>query len=146
MEVVKKSVKKFESIIVIALLGMMVLVVFLSTIELAVILVEQLLSPPLLLLEIDELLKIFGFFLMILIGLELVETLKVYISEEIVHVEFVFLVAIIAVSRKVIVLDIKNLDPLTLIGLASIILALSGGFYLLKKTLGINQKQLPSDK
>ena len=140
MEVVKKSVKKFENIIVIALLGMMVLVVFLSTIELGVLLVEQLLSPPLLLLEIHELLKIFGFFLMILIGLELVETLKVYISEEIVHVEFVFLVAIIAVARKVIVLDIKNLDPLTLIGLASIILALSGGFYLLKKALGINQK------
>ncbi|MBW2216177.1 MAG: phosphate-starvation-inducible PsiE family protein, partial [Deltaproteobacteria bacterium] len=101
MEVVKNAVKKFEYIIVIALLGMMVLVVFLSTIELAVILVEHLLSPPLLLLEIHELLKIFGFFLMILIGLELVETLKVYISEEIVHVEFVFLVAIIAVARKV---------------------------------------------
>ena len=52
MEVVKNAVKKFEYIIVIALLGMMVLVVFLSTIELAVILVEHLLSPPLLLLEI----------------------------------------------------------------------------------------------
>ena len=87
MEVVKKSVKKFENIIVIALLIMMVLVVFLSTVELAVTLVEQLLKPPLLLLEIDKLLKIFGFFLMILIGLELVETLKVYISEEIVHVK-----------------------------------------------------------
>ena len=140
MEVVKNVVKKFEHIIVIALLGMMVLVVFLSTIELAVILVEHLLSPPLLLLEIHELLKIFGFFLMILIGLELVETLKVYISEEIVHVEFVFLVAIIAVARKVIVLDIKNLDPLTLIGLASIILALSGGFYLLKKALRLKRE------
>ena len=136
----KKSVKKFENSIVIALLGMMVLVVFFSTIELAVILVDQLLSPPLLLLEIHELLTIFGFFLMILIGLELVETLKVYISEEIVHVEFVFLVAIIAVARKFIVLDIKNLDPLTLIGLASIILALSGGFYLLKKALGLKRK------
>ena len=137
---VKKSIKKFEHIIVIALLGMMVLVVFLSTVELAVTLVEQLLKPPILLLEIDKLLKIFGFFLMILIGLELVETLKVYINEEIVHVEFVFLVAIIAITRKVIILDIKTLDPLTLIGLASIILALSGGFYLLKKALGIDQK------
>ncbi len=141
MEVVKKSVKKFENIIVIGLLGMMVLVVFLSTIELAVILVEHLLSPPLFLLEIAELLKIFGFFLMILIGLELVETLKVYISEEIVHVEFVFLVAIIAVTRKVIVLDIKGLEPLTLIGLASIILALSAGYYLLKKALASKSDQ-----
>lgn len=139
VKVVEKSVRKFEHIIVIALLGMMVLVVFLSTVELAVTLVEQLLKPPLLLLEIDKLLKIFGFFLMILIGLELVETLKVYINEEIVHVEFVFLVAIIAVARKVIVLDIKTLDPLTLIGLASLILALSAGFYLLKKALRLDQ-------
>jgi uncharacterized membrane protein (DUF373 family) len=72
---------------------------------------------------------------MILIGLELIETIKVYLVEEMVHVEIIFLVAIIAITRKVIILDVKSLPPLTLIGVAAIILALSGGYYWLKKAL-----------
>jgi len=132
----EKFLKRFERYVVIGLLGMMVVVVFLGTVELAVILVEQMLNPPrLILLNIDEMLKIFGFFLMILIGLELMEVIKVYLVEESVHVEVVFLVAIIAMTRKVIILDVKSSAPLTLIGVAAIILALSVGYYVLKRAL-----------
>ena len=132
----EKFLQKFEQCIVISLLGMMVLVIFLSTIELAVILVEQILkSPKFILLNINQLLEIFGFFLMILIGLELLESIKVYLSEEKVHVEIVFLVAMIAIARKVIILDVKSLPPLTLIGIAAIIVALSVGYYMIKKIL-----------
>ena len=132
----EKFLKRFERYVVIGLLGMMVVVVFLGTVELAVILVEQMLNPPRwILLSIDEMLKIFGFFLMILIGLELMEVIKVYLVEESVHVEVVFLVAIIAMTRKVIILDVKSSAPLTLIGVAAIILALSVGYYVLKRAL-----------
>jgi uncharacterized membrane protein (DUF373 family) len=116
---------------------MMVVVVFLSTVELGVILVEQMLKPPrFILLDINEMLKIFGFFMMILIGLELIETIKVYLVEEMVHVEVILLVAIIAIARKVIILDVKTVAPFTLIGVAAIILALSIGYYCLKRGLG----------
>ena len=132
----QKFLKHFERYIVVGLLGMMVVVVFLGTVELAVILVEQMLEPPrLILLNIGEMLKIFGFFLMILIGIELMETIKVYLIEEKVHVEVIFLVAIIAITRKVIILDVKSVPPATLIGVAAIILALSAGYYWLKKAL-----------
>jgi uncharacterized membrane protein (DUF373 family) len=133
----EKFLKHFERYIVIGLLGMMVVVVFLGTVELGVILVEQMLKPPtFILLDINEMLKIFGFFMMILIGLELIETIKVYLVEEMVHVEVILLVAIIAIARKVIVLDVKSAAPLTLIGTAAIILALSIGYYCLKRALG----------
>jgi len=46
-----------------------------------------------------------------------------------------FLVAIIAITRKVIILDFANLDPLTLIGIAALILSLSIGFYSVKTVL-----------
>ncbi len=76
----EKFLKHFERYIVIGLLGMMVVVVLLSTVELGVILVEQMLKPPrFILLDINEMLKIFGFFMMILIGLELIETIKVFL-------------------------------------------------------------------
>ena len=132
----EKFLNRFEQYIVISLLGMMIIVVFLATLELAIIIVEQMIEPPrIILLNIKEVLEIFGFFLMILIGLELIETIKVYLTQDKIHVEIVFLVAIIAITRKVIILDVKMLTPLTLLGVAAIILSLSVGYYVLKKAL-----------
>jgi len=134
---VERFLKHFERYIVIGLLGMMILVIFLGTVELGVILVEQMLKPPrFILLDINEMLAIFGFFMMVLIGLELIETIKVYVVREMVHVEVILLVAIIAIARKIIVLDVKTLPPLTLVGIAAIILALSAGYLAPKKALG----------
>ena len=131
-----KFLSKFENFTVIALLGMMVVVVFLATIELGVILYNQMVSPPLyILLDLNDMLRIFGFFFMILIGLEIIETIKVYLTKEVIPVEIIFLVAIIAITRKVILLDFKNLNPLTLIGIAAIILSLSFGYYAVNKAL-----------
>jgi hypothetical protein len=50
---------------------MMVIFVLLSTIELGWIIIQDIVSRPLLLLEISELMEIFDFFLLVLIGIEL---------------------------------------------------------------------------
>jgi uncharacterized membrane protein (DUF373 family) len=131
----EKFLQKFEHAIVISLLVMMVIAIVLSTLELALLLIRDVLSPPYVILNSSELLEIFGFFLMILIGLELLETIRIFLSEDKVHVEIVFLVALIAIARKVIILDVKNLPSLTLIGIAAIIIALSAGFYVIKKII-----------
>ena len=126
-------VKKFERMIVMSLIVMMSAVVFLSAVELGWIIIKDIITPPMVLLEIDELLEIFGIFLLVLIGIELLEMIKVYLVDNVVHVEVVFMVAIIAVGRKVVVLDVKDLPSLTLIGISAIILALSLGYYLIKR-------------
>ena len=133
----EKLLKKFERYVVIGLLAMMALVVLLSTVELAVIIVERMLTgvPKLFLLNIPDMLEIFGFFMMILIGLELIETIKMYLVDESIHVEIICLVAIVAVVRKVIVLDVYKLPPVTLLGIAAIILALSIGYFFIKKAM-----------
>ena len=133
----EKILRKFEHYLVIGLLAMMALVVFLSTVELAVIIVQRMLSgkPQLFLLDIADMLEIFGFFMMILIGIELIETIKIYLVDESIHVEIICLVAIVAVTRKVIILDLYKLSPVALLGIAAIILALCIGYYFLKKAL-----------
>lgn len=128
-----KYLEKVERVIVLSLLLMMVLVVFLSTVELGWIIIKDTLTPPAFLIEIDELLDIFGMFLLVLIGVELLETVKMYLTQKAVHVEVVFTVAMIAIARKVIILDIKEFPSLTLLGIGSIIVALSAGYYLLKR-------------
>ena len=139
MKPVKEILHTFTRVIILALIGMMMLAVLLSTIELVIILVVELLKPPKYLLGIDNLFEIFGFFMMILIGLELLESIRTYLSDELLHVEVVFLVAMIAISRKVIILEVKDLDPLVLIGIASIILSLAVGYYFVKKAIQLNK-------
>jgi len=127
--------KKFERFIVTCLVVMMVVVIFLATLELGWLIVRDVITEPILLLEIQELLDIFGLFLLVLIGIELVGTLKTYLTENEVHVEVVFMVALIAIGRKVIILDVKELSSLTLIGIAAIIISLSVGYYFFKRSI-----------
>ena len=128
----KKFISRVEHYTVMALLLMMMLVIVISTVELAIMLYQDLANPPWMLFNINELLDLFGFFFMILIGLELVETIKMYLDESKIHVEVVFLVAMIAVARKVIILDAKSQEWTTLLAVAAVILALSLGYYLFK--------------
>lgn len=120
--------KKFERAIIYALIAMMVVVVTLATAELGWIIVKDLITPPVLLLEIDELLEIFGFFLLILIGVELLETIKAYLYEQVVHVEIVLEVALIAIARKVIILDLEKYEGTALLAMAALIVALAAAF------------------
>ncbi len=126
-------IQKFERFIVLAILLMMILALLVSTIELAIILVEQLLAPPTLLLDIKEMLTVFSFLLMVLIGLELVETIKIYFEQDVFRVEVVVLVAIIAVARKIIVIDYDSVSYEILLSIAALMIALSAGYFLLKR-------------
>jgi uncharacterized membrane protein (DUF373 family) len=132
----KKSfsmLKKFEKMIVVSLIVMMVFVVLISTIELAVLIIKDIIEPPRYWLGIDQLFEIFGFFLMLLIGVELLETIKAYLSESVVHSEIVLEVALIAISRKVITLDVKAYEPLTLIGIAALIVSIALAYFFIRK-------------
>lgn len=127
--------KKFEHVIVSALIVMMTLVILVSTIELGWIIIKDFLNPPRFFLEISDLLEIFGFFLLVLIGIELLETIKTYLNEQIVHVEIVLEVGLIAIARKVIILDIEKYDGITIIGVAGLILAVSAAYFVIKRKI-----------
>lgn len=72
--------------------------------------------------------------MLVLIGIELLDTIKAYIMRDVFHVEVVLIVAMIAVARKVIILDIKNVPSSTLVGLGIIIVTLSIGYYLVRRS------------
>jgi len=111
---------------------MLALVVFLSVVELGWVMIKDIVTPPLFILEISELLELFGLFLLVLIGIELLETIKKYYTEGRVDLDVIIAVAVIALSRKIITVDPKEYDPLTLIGMAAIILALVAGYWIAK--------------
>ena len=124
-----QHLKQFERFIVGALIFMMAVVILLSTGELGWILIRDVISPPVLILEIDELLELFGFFLLVLIGIELLETIKNYYTEGKIELTVIFTVALIALARKIIILEPDKYDPMTLAGMGIMILALVSGYW-----------------
>ena len=132
----EKILDKFKRYTVLFVLVMLMLILALSAVELAVITVRQILIPPVFLLDIARLQEIFGFVLIFLIGLELVESVELYLAHTSARVlaEPILLIAIIAVARKIIVLDTKAIEPFTVIGIAALMLGLTIGYFLMRKT------------
>jgi len=126
--------KWFERFLIQILMIMMAIVLLLTTIDLGWTIIKDISQPFSLILSIDELLELFGLFMLVIIGIELLETImKTYLTQGIPHYEVVLSVAIIAIARKVIILDIKEISSLSLVGIASIILALTVGYFFMKK-------------
>ena len=104
--------KIFEKFTVIVLILLMVVIIIVATFVTGSAVVQYIFSSPNYLIDDIELLDILGYILLILIGIELLETVKAYLYEHIIHVEVVLEVALIAVARKVILLDYKEYSGL----------------------------------
>ncbi len=130
-------INKFERVIYYILMVLLAGVIFLGVLELLVILYSSIISEYS--LSNHEILQIFGYFLLILIGIELLETIKVYLLKHEIYVEIIVLVAIIAVARKIILLDpfiegSEMLDTGAMIALGVVIIALSASYYLIRRS------------
>jgi uncharacterized membrane protein (DUF373 family) len=80
--------------------------------------------------------RAFSGVLLIVLGLELLETLRVYFAHHRVRLEIILVVAIIAVARHVINLDFHAVSGAEVAGIAALILALTGGYFLVQKSAG----------
>jgi uncharacterized membrane protein (DUF373 family) len=127
-----RFVTGFEHMIVVVLVALLMVVVAISTIELGWMLFKDMSPWGKLSLNVEEMLELFGFFLLVLIGLELITTLKAYLGHGVVHGEVVLEVALIAVAQKVIILNTSRSNPTSLVGLASLVLALAASFWLVR--------------
>src|SRR5580692_846773 len=127
---------KVQKVIALALSFLLIVVVALSTVHLGFLIAEEIWKTPRFLIQVQGLLEIFSFFLLILIGVELLETLKAYLKKDVFHVRLVLEVALIAMARKVIILEPSNTPSLTLFGIAALILALGLAFYFERRAHG----------
>ncbi len=125
----EKVIGAVQKLTVMVLAAMLVVVMLLSTVHLGVLIAQEIWKPPRWLIAVQGLLEIFGYFLLVLIGIELLETLKAYVRRDVIHVRVVLEVALIAMARKVIIEEPNTVSSLTLMGIAALILALAIAFY-----------------
>lgn len=77
---------------------------------------------------------IFGLFLNILIALEILENITAYLRKHVVQVELVIVTSLIAVARKIIILDLEKVRGIDIIGLGVAILALAIGYWIIRSS------------
>ena len=143
--VLEAAFTKIQKLTVLVLAGMLVLVLILSTLFLGVMIAREIWGPPRFLIPVEGLLDIFGYFLLVLIGVELLETLKTYMKQDVIHVRVVLEVALIAMARKAIILEPSSVPSSTFFGIAALILALGVAFYFERQTQDKPQKDKPEE-
>jgi len=126
-------VGKFEKYFYGALIVLLMFVLVFALGNLALTLYDRVSNYPVGILDIDELTDVLGTFLLVLIGIELLDTIMEYFRENAIHVEIVVLLSIIAIARKVILLNPAKTDGFELIGIGIVIMGLAGAYYVIKK-------------
>jgi uncharacterized membrane protein (DUF373 family) len=121
-------VEWFEHLVAATLVVMLMAVVVLVTVELAESFLRDLALARGNLLQGEQMFELFGSFLLVLVGMELLTSLKAYLRRGIVHMEVVLEVALIALAQKVIILSPRS-DAPTQVGLAVLVVAMAGSFW-----------------
>jgi uncharacterized membrane protein (DUF373 family) len=112
---------------------LMVLVIYWSIADVVYVLYQKLSTPPFLLLDVEDILQTFGAFMLVLIAVEIFINIRLYLGSNVIPVELVVATALMAVARKVIVLDLKLVSAEQIVGLALVTIALGVTYWLIKQ-------------
>ena len=82
-------------------------------------------------LNISDIFATFGAFLAVLIAIEIFTNITLYIRNDVVPVKLVIATALMAIARKVIVFDFKEITPMYLLATAAVVLALGVTYWLI---------------
>ena len=119
------------------LAAMMTLVILWGVADVVYVMwMKLVLSEPRFLLTVDDIFQLFGAFLVVLIAIEIFINIRLYLGAETFPVQLVTATALMAIARKVIVLDFTNTDPVTILAIAAVVLALGLTHWLLSKPSG----------
>ncbi len=112
---------------------LMVAVILWGVGDVIYIIYERLVTPPFLLLDINDIFYTFGAFMAVLIAVEIFINIRLYLGTNVFPVQLVVATALMAIARKVIVLDFEALTPMYLIGIAATTVALGVTYWLLRQ-------------
>jgi uncharacterized membrane protein (DUF373 family) len=87
-------------------------------------------DDPVLMLSMPEILETFGAFMAVLIAIEIFVNITVYLRDDVIHVKIVMATALMAIARKIIILDTDKVEWPMVAALAAVVIAMSIGYYL----------------
>ena len=112
---------------------LMVLVIIWGVLDVIYVLYSKFVSPPVLLFEVRDIFVIFGAFMVVLIAVEIFINIRLYLGTNVLPIRLVIATALMAIARKVIILDIETVSAEEMMAIAAVVLALGVTHWLVGK-------------
>ena len=113
---------------------LMTFVILWGVVDVGYVLYSRLVQPPFMLLSVGDIFKIFGAFMVVLIAIEIFINIRLYLGSNILPIKLVIATALMAIARKVIVLDIESTPAIYVFAIAAVVLALGVTYWLIART------------
>ncbi len=113
---------------------LMVAVILWGVADVCYVMYTLLMEPPFMLLDINDIFAIFGAFMAVLIAIEIFINIRLYLGSDTLPVKLVIATALMAIARKVIILDLDKISPQYITAIALVVLALGITYWLIGKS------------
>lgn len=113
-----------------ALAILMTGVIVFGVADVVYVLYQRLMAEPRGLLEISDILATFGAFMAVLIAIEIFVNIISYLRTDVIHVRIVLATAMMAIARKVIILDYSTTSPQYIYATAAVVAAMALAYWL----------------
>lgn len=118
-----------------ALAVMMTLLIVVGAVDVAWTLWNKMVNAtPMFVLTMSDILSTFGAFMAVLIAVEIFVNITMYLRDDVIHVKIVVATALMAIARKVIILDFNKVSAEYVFGIAAVILATGLAYWLVAHT------------
>ncbi len=97
---------------------------------------NKLMASPFMMLTISDILATFGAFMAVLIAIEIFINITIYLRHDIIHVQIVMATALMAIARKVIILDFQTITPDYMFATSALVFAMSLGYWFVVRNAG----------
>lgn len=112
---------------------LMVIVIWWASIDVLVLLGQQMINTSYAKFNIENLITVLGSFLAVLIAIEIFLNIVFYLKRDAIHVPLVLSTALTAIARKVIVLDYSVTTPMHIFATAATVIAVGITYWLVTK-------------
>ncbi|HCM47709.1 MAG TPA: hypothetical protein DIS98_09480 [Colwellia sp.] len=124
-----KSIKVAIKILAI----LMVAVIFWGVADVVYVFYQKLIQPPFMLLVLSDIFKVFAAFLAVLIAIEIFQNIILYLRTDVIPLKLVVVTALVAMARKIIIIDFNEVMPMHIFAVGFVVLALGVTYYLVGK-------------
>jgi uncharacterized membrane protein (DUF373 family) len=112
---------------------LMVAVIFWGVADVVYVFYQQLIQPPFMLLMLSDIFKTFAAFLAVLIAIEIFQNIVLYLRTDVIPLKLVVATALMAMARKIIIIDFNEVIPMHIFAVGFVVLALGITYYLVDK-------------
>ena len=112
---------------------LMVVVILWGIADVVYVIWEKLWDAPRFLMTVSDIFQLFGAFLVVLIAIEIFVNIRMYLGSDVLPVKLVIATALMAIARKVIVLDFEQTDANYILAIAAVVAALGATHWLLSR-------------